>query len=146
MNSLLVAVDFSEVTDRVIDRAEQIARAFSSPMRLVHIAEPEPDFVGYEAGPDSVRGQVADELRDERRKLETLAEGPRGRGIDVKALCVQGATVEKILEEAGRAGADLIVMGSHGRSGLSRAVMGSVSEGVLRKADCPVMIVPARRG
>ncbi len=145
MRSLLVAVDFSEVTDRVVDHAEQIARAFSSHLRLVHIAEPDPDFVGYEAGPDSVRGQVADELRGERRNLEALGDALRGRGVDVKVLCIQGATVEKILEEAGRAEADLIVMGSHGRSGLSRALMGSVSEGVLRKADCPVLIVPGRR-
>jgi nucleotide-binding universal stress UspA family protein len=145
MKSLLVAIDFSEVTDRVVEQAARLAQAFSSRVRLVHIAEPDPDFVGYEAGPESVRGQVASELRDEHRKVQELADGLRGHGIDVMALSIQGATVEKILEEAHRADADLIVMGSHGRGGLSRVVMGSVSEGVLRKAACPVLIVPARR-
>jgi len=71
-----------------------------------------------------------------------LAEGVRRKGIEAKALLVQGPAVETILEQAAKARADLIVAGSHGR--LYTALVGSVSEGILRKASCPLPLVPAR--
>ena len=106
---------------------------------------PEPDFVGYEAGPQTVRDQVASELRDECRRAQQLAEKLRRSGLDVTALCPQGATVKTILREAEKLDVDLIVMGSHGHGAVYRTLLGSVSKGVLHKATCPVVIVPAEQ-
>lgn len=144
MQHVLAAVDFSEVSERVIEQAALLAEAFSADVSLVHVAAPDPEFVGYEAGPESVREARARELRGEHRELQAMAEGLRQRGLEAKALLIQGPTVEKLVEEIGRLQADVVVMGSHGRRALMRALLGSVSEGVIRHAACPVLVVPAR--
>lgn len=145
MHSLLVAVDFSPVTDRVIDAAVAVARAFDSDVHLLHVAPPDPEFVGYDAGPESERQAVAGKLREEHRQLQALEDAPWPDRDRVSALLIQGPTVEKILEQRDRLRADLVVMGSHGHGALVSLLVGSVTEGVLRRAVCPVLVVPIRR-
>lgn len=145
MRKLLAAVDFSDVTDQVVEQAAALAEAFSAELTLLHVAAPDPDFVGYEAGPDTVRDTRAGELRGEHRKLQEIADSLRERSIPTKALLIQGPTIEKILDEAEKTGAGTIVIGSHGHGALHRVLLGSVSEGVVRGAACPVHVVPARR-
>lgn len=142
MKTILVPIDFSEITERVIRLAAEIGQGVGATICLLHVAEPEPDFVGLEVGPQHVRDQKASELRSEHREIQERVSALRADGLEAHALLVQGATVEKILAEAHRLGAGLIVMGSHGRGGLRRALVGSVSEGVLHRAPCPVLIVP----
>jgi nucleotide-binding universal stress UspA family protein len=144
IENIVVAVDFSEVSGRVLEQAELLARALGARLWLVHVAAPEPAFVGYEPGPQTVRDSVASHIHEHHHQLQEQADALRARGIEATALHVQGPTVEKILSEAGKLGAELIVVGSHGRGALYRALLGSVSEGVLRGARCPVHIVPAR--
>jgi nucleotide-binding universal stress UspA family protein len=144
VENILVALDFSEVTVEVIKHASQLGRALSAKLWLVHAGEPEPAFIGYESGPQTVRDAVAGDLREDHRRTQQVAEKLRRSGLEATALCPQGSTVETILREAEKLHADLIVMGSHGRGAVYRALLGSVSEGVLRKAACPVLIVPAR--
>ena len=145
MRNLLAAVDFSAVSEAVIEQAASLAQAFSGELTLVHVAAPDPDFVGYAAGPQTVRDDRAREIRAEHRELEAIARDLRDRGITVRALLIQGPTVEQILTEGKRIQADAIVIGSHGHSALYRALLGSVSEGVVRAARCPVLVVPAAR-
>ena len=103
-------------------------------------------LTAVESNDTFVRDTRAGELREEHRKLQELANGLRERGIATKALLIQGRTVEKILDEAARSGAETIVIGSHGHGALHRVLLGSVSEGVVRSAACPVHVVPASRG
>ena len=141
--SLLVALDFSSVID---DQLEIVGR-LAAPDReifLLHVAEPDPSFVGYEAGPDEVRLQVADEFHREHEMIQSLAGRLRDKGHQVTALLVQGPTIETILGEAERLGAEVIVVGSHGRGKLFDLVVGSVSAGVIRKSPVPVLVVPTR--
>lgn len=145
MTSLLVAVDFSDETPRVLETAAGLARSLGAQLRLLHVAAPDPDFVGFDVDSPELRDTHAKAYRDEHRQLQALAEELRGRGLEAKALLIQGATVEKILEEAARSEADLVVLGSHGHGALHRALLGSTSEGVVRGSDRPVLIVPARR-
>ena len=107
------------------------------------MAAPDPDFVGFSAGPAEVRDAIAHALREEQRELEALAERASQTGVEVEPLMIQGPTVEAIVSKAGDLDADIIVLGSHGHGALMRALLGSVSEGVLRKAGRPVLIVPA---
>lgn len=145
MRCILVPIDLSSVTERVVEHATELARAFSSKLCLLHVAAPDPAFVGWDPGPDVVRHQRATDLRDEHRQVQDLAERLRTGGIDAQALLIQGPTVEAILERAEKLEADLIVVGSHGHGALYRALLGSISEGVVRKSKCPVLIVPAGR-
>ena len=142
---LLVAVDFSETTELVLRVAKRLASSLDASVWLVHAADPEPDFVGYDAGPDVVRTQVAKELRDEHRQLQALAEELRQTGVDVTATLARGPTVETLLAEAEKQGADMIVVGSHGRGMVGEILLGSVSKGLIRAGQCPVTVVPAIR-
>ena len=144
MKNILVPIDFSDITEGVVEEARTLCEALGAKLWLVHVAAPDPDFVGYDGGPQSVRDSVAHHLRDEHRDLQEKAETLRSGGLDAVALLIQGPTVDTILSEAKRLGADMIVMGSHGHGALHRALLGSVSEGVLHKATCPLTIVPGR--
>jgi nucleotide-binding universal stress UspA family protein len=146
MKRILVALDFSEVTEKLLAQACSLASAFEAELRFLHVAAPNPAFVGYEAGPQAVREQRAELLRREHRLLQDLAERARRRGIDAKAVLVQGPTVQTILEQAEKSEAELIVLGSHGHGMLYTALLGSVSEGVVRDARSPILLVPARDG
>ena len=75
------------------------------------------------------------------RQLAPWKERPAAQGLTVKTAVITGRPAQSIIEHAGSAGCDLIVMATHGRTGLSHAVMGSVAERVLRKAPCPVLTV-----
>jgi nucleotide-binding universal stress UspA family protein len=145
VQNILVPIDFSEVSKDVLAHASALAQAFPASLTLVHVAAPDPDFVGYEVGPKHVREYRADELRTEHRELQASADALRDQGIDVKALLIQGPTVEMVLKEAKKLGADAIIIGSHGHGAVHRLLLGSVSEGVLRGAECPVLVVPAKR-
>lgn len=140
MKTILVPVDFSDATPRVLAAARQLAEAFGSRIVLLHVAEPEPEFVGFDAGPVSVRTAVAGDFRHEHQQLEALKKS--FAGLDALALQVQGPTVEMILCECAEQGAGLIVMGSHGHGALYHLLAGSATTGVLKGAACPVLIVP----
>jgi nucleotide-binding universal stress UspA family protein len=142
MQTLLVTIDFSEITALLLKQAEQIALKFHSKVYLLHIAEPEPDFIGYQTGPQTRRDHVAEHLREEHQKLQKLAEQLRSKEIDTTALLVQGATVEKILQEAKKLKITLILMGSHHYNPLKKLFHSSISQAVLEKAVCPVFVIP----
>ena len=143
MKTILVPVDFSDTTPGLLETAKKLATAFGSRVILLHVSEPEPDFVGFEPGPMAVRQTVARDLKAEHQKVEALKAGC---GLpDVLALHIQGPAIEKILDEAAAQNADLIVMGSHGHGALYELLVGSVTTGVLKDARCPVVVVPVRR-
>jgi nucleotide-binding universal stress UspA family protein len=139
---ILIAIDLSPASGKVLDTARAHARHAAAETWLLFIAEPDPDFVGYEAGPQVVRDQVAHKFREEHEKLHEHAEAFRAAGIKTTALVVQGPTSETILKEGKKLGAELIVIGSHGHGALRQMLVGSVSEGVIRGATCPILVVP----
>jgi len=145
IQTILVPVDFSDATDKVIQAAQTIALAFKSRVVLLHIVEPEPDFVGFEPGPVSVRKSVAKEFHAEHAHLEESKQKLVAAGVDVIALQIQGPTIEKILHEGVQQNADMIVLGSHGHGSLHHLLTGSVAAGVLKDSVCPVLIVPVKK-
>ena len=144
MKNILVAIDFSDVTQQVVTQGMLLARAFACRLWLIHVAAPDPDFVGYSTGPQFRRDLRAETLRDEHKYLQDQADELRKQGIDVTTLLIQGETIETILQEALKLRADIIVIGSHGHGALYKTFVGSVSEGIIRRASCPVTIVPVQ--
>lgn len=142
MKTILAAIDFSDASERVTSVATELTKALGGVLHLLHVEPPDPDFVGYDPGPQHVRDQVARSMAEDRRGLVQLRDDLQAEGIEVHALAVQGPTVQKIVEEAKRLGADLIVAGTHGHGALHDLVLGSVSDGLVRKAPCPVLVVP----
>lgn len=143
MKNILVSTDFSEVQRQLLDMAAALAKGAGAKVWLIHVAAPDPDFVGFSVGPTYIREQRADILRQEHQDLQAQAESLRARGLDAEALLVQGPTTDTLLEMARKVDADMIIMGSHGRSALFRAFVGSVSEQVLKESRVPVLIVPS---
>lgn len=143
--NILVSLDISESSDKVVAEATQLAKAMSAKLYLLHVAEPEPDFIGYGVGPQTVRDSVSEEFHKEHAHIQELAESLRLKGLDAKGLLVQGSTVETILKQADKLEAQMIVMGSHGRGAIYKMLVGSVSQGVLHGAKCPVLVVPTHK-
>ena len=143
MKNILVPVDFSDVTTAVVETARKLAAAFQGRLVILNVAEPEPDFVGFEAGPPAVRIATARDFKVERQRLDDIKARLVTTGCDVTALHIQGPIVDKILHEAGEQQADLIVMGSHGHGAFYDLLVGSVTHGVIKEARCPVVVVPA---
>jgi len=141
MKTIVVPIDFSDVTEKVIDTAASLAAAFGSRVILLHVADPEPDFVGYDPGPLSVRVAVAADIHGDIKRLD--AYKPKFGGADVLTLHAQGPSPDEIITIARDHGADLIVMGSHGHGALFHLLTGSVTTAVLKHAPCPVLIVPS---
>lgn len=139
---ILVCIDLSESAEKIMKKAVQIATGLSAKIWLVHVAEPEPDFVGFDVGPQSVRDSLSKLFHEEHRQLQEIATQLRNQGLDTTALLLQGATVETILKEASKLEADMIIVGSHGHGAMYQLLVGSVSEGVLQNSKCPVLVVP----
>src|SRR5689334_11099371 len=108
---VLACVDLSASSQSVVACARGLALPHGK-LVILHVAAPEPDFVGYKAGPEVVRTEVAKDLREAHRAVQRLADDVRDEGIDVTPLTVQGAIGERILEHAGRLQADFVVVAS----------------------------------
>ena len=139
VRKIIVPLDFSSSSQSTIDYASMIAERFAATLILVHVIE-------------SLPYSITDtfQIVEHRRALETLAssllrnlsDDLRARNLDVKTRLVWGNPSREILVKARREKADLIVMGTHGRSGLPHMVMGSVAEKTVRLARIPVLTVP----
>jgi nucleotide-binding universal stress UspA family protein len=143
MTCVLSCVDFSDVSDRVIEASAKLSQALGIELVVLHVAAPEPDFVGYGVGPQTVRDQVAGHLREHHRALDARVSALVAAGVQARALMVQGVTAAGILQHAVRLPAELVVLGSHGHSKLRELLLGSVTQEVLRHATVPVVVVPA---
>jgi nucleotide-binding universal stress UspA family protein len=139
---ILCPTDLSEIAPRAFEHALAIARAHKAEVELAHVNEPLlPGPAGPAAYPPwavldpAVRGRL-------QKALETLAAPAGPLGVSVRFGVYEGRIVQEILDRARSWPADLLVMGTHGRGGFERWMLGSVTEKVLRKAPCPVLTVP----
>jgi nucleotide-binding universal stress UspA family protein len=139
--AILVPVDFSPPSIEALHVAADLARRYSAQVTLVYVYEPLGRFV-----PDSYlfwnAEQVSTLLTHMKEDLESQRQLFEGIGAtQVRTLVLQGVPADEIVAHARSLGADLIVMGTHGRTGLLHALMGSVAERVLRTAPCAVLAV-----
>ncbi|GGG42382.1 universal stress protein [Bizionia arctica] len=142
MKNILVTIDFTSGDQELIDKAFLFAEKFHSKIWLIHIAAPDPDFVGYEVGPQYIRDDRATELRKEHKILQDHANSLGVKGFEAEGLLVQGATIEMILEESKKLQIDLIISGHHDHGFFYNAFTGSVSGNLIKKSKIPVLIVP----
>jgi nucleotide-binding universal stress UspA family protein len=140
---ILCPIDFSDFSRRAFDHAVAIARWYESTITVLHVSA-SPSIVAYATGPAPVPTAVL--TRDDRDRLLTsmkqFADAEAGSLVPLEFALSEGSAATEILAGATSTKADLIVMGTHGRSGFERLVLGSVAEKVLRKAACPVLSVP----
>lgn len=138
---ILCPTDFSEFSDKAYDYAESLAQHYGSKLYLEHVVQPLPSAYPYYAFPDSVHEVFWHLRKHAERRLQNFIEAHARDGIQVEGVVQEAGIAESILGFAEKQTVDLIVMGTHGRRGADRLLLGSVTEKVLRKACCPVLAV-----
>lgn len=138
---ILVPLDFSPSANQAVQFAIDLARRYEAALDLVYVYQ----SVAY-ALPEGyvliTPDQLAEVLRTFEQQLAAAKEEAQKAGVaKVETALLQGYPINEILHRAEERKADLIVMGTHGRSGIKRLVLGSVAENVLRGSSCPVLVV-----
>lgn len=143
--TLLVPYDFSAHARAALFTATDLARRLAADLHLVHVVHVPSVAYAHYAGATAPPPVQIDEVRESALEaLRGVARGVEGLSGKVEAHVVAGGTVDAALCEASeQLGADLIVMGTHGRTGLAHVFLGSVAERTLRRAPCPVLGVRA---
>jgi len=139
---IVCPVDFSEYSGRAYDYAYSLARHYGAKLLVEHVVQPLQAAYPYYAFPEATLQDTWTHLTSDAEKgLQQLVKTHTRNGLQSECVIRQGFPWEAILSFAEERSADLIVMGTHGRRGLDRLTMGSVTERVLRKAHCPVLAV-----
>jgi len=145
MRHILFASDFSKASRKAFDTAVTTAKRTHAGLSIVHVVKP---FVPY---PDQYLDQETWETIDKQshewaqRHLDTLAAKATRAGVRANVVLADGAPAQEIPRLARRLHSDLLVMGTHGRTGLAKAFLGSVASQVIATATCPVMTVRGPR-
>ncbi len=135
---MIVPVDFSDCSLDALEYGTQLAKDFGAALTLLHVLEP----VAYD---DDRMLAKQDRLKDEiDSQLESYTSAIQSAGVSVREIIRGGIPADTILECGRSSGCDLIVMGTHGRRGISHLMRGSVAESVLRRSPCPVLVVKDR--
>jgi nucleotide-binding universal stress UspA family protein len=143
IRQILCPIDFSGHSRRALDHAIAIARWYEAKVTALYVFSPAP-VAAFGPGPVVFEPIVLTALDRDQLLADTkaFAEAEGAPGITIDVAVREGNTAGEILEQAASMNADLLVIGTHGRSGVERLVLGSVAEKVLRKATCPVLTVP----
>lgn len=136
---ILVPHDFSETAERALGFALDLGQRLGARLSLLHAYE----IVAYGfAEAPSMSEELAEQIESAARSaLEAVQARARRSGLDVTAVLRRGSPWREIVAFAKESKADLVVMGTHGRRGLSRLLLGSVAERVIRTSPCPVLTV-----
>jgi len=140
---ILVPIDFSETAERALDYAVALAAKLDARIQVINIIGI-PAFGIPELGVALTSTMMDSMVRGNQAALERLVENHRGAVPFDEVMLRSGDARDLILQAAEEVHADLIVMGTHGRRGVSRVLLGSVAEAVVRAAPCPVLTVRAK--
>lgn len=143
--NILVPTDLSEAAEEALDYACELANRLGATIHLLNVIGI-PALGVPELGVALTSTMIDSLIADNQRALDGLADSRRGRAQIGEVLLRTGDARDMIDQAAEEIGADLIVMGTHGRRGVSRALLGSVAETVVRTAPCPVLTIRARHG
>jgi len=143
MKRILAALDFSELTPQVVEQAKLLTKIFDAQLCLMHADYLLP-FLGAHQY-DQHLALEAYESQKERNKqeLQELKNELARAGIEAEIILHEGDVDESIIEEAQKFRADLIILGSHKHSKLYHLFFGNISENIIQKATCPVMVIPS---
>jgi len=143
IKTILCPTDFSECSAAALGAAIELGKRLGARLQLVHVFQL-PQYVGWEEGMAMVAASASflDELRKQaEQQLQKQLESVKQAGVAAEAVLVDGVPFQQVIERSEKA--DLVVMGTHGRTGLPRLMLGSVAERVVRLSKCPVLTVPA---
>jgi len=150
MKRIVAALDFSNATPAVLKTAASLVKAYGSELYLLHVLEPEPTYTAYGFTPDEF--PAIHTFQEEARKraltkLEEMAEDLRkeiGDGTaTVKIELAEGSPLQSLIAFMKEVDANMVIVGSHGHGVFVSLLLGSVADGIVRKAIIPTLVVPA---
>jgi nucleotide-binding universal stress UspA family protein len=136
---ILVATDFSEGSDEALEQAILVAKPSAAEIEILHVIELVEEFPFGTPYFDADFGTLYASVD---RRLSERGDRVVAAGLRATTKIAEGNAVTEITQRGRAMGADLIVVGTHGRTGLAHAMLGSVAERVVRRASCPVLTVP----
>ena len=138
---ILFPTDFSPTSESALRWATSLARDTGARLLIVHVEEPSTPYMGGEFAIPESPGPAQRELAKLLALVVPCDQGSDDEGVPYEHRLLLGDPAPEVVKLAKDENVDLIVMGTHGRTGLSRLLMGSVAEHVVRRADCPVLTV-----
>ena len=155
MKKILVPIDFSDVTELVIENAKLLAKSFDAELKIIHVVDPIPQNTGVmqeSAGGiivvpiscEVLRNELASELKSEHKKMLEIKQQLSNEKIKVEAFLLKGNVSEGVLSQIEEYSPDMIVMGSHGHGYIVKTLLGSIAVYVLKHVKCPVIIIPSK--
>ena len=145
MKRIVAALDFSDSTPGVLETAVGLAGAYEAELHLLHVLEPEPTYTAYGFTPDEF--PAIHTFQEEARKRAKLKLDELAAGVPDALLAGaelgEGSPLQALVEFVKEKDADLVVLGSHGHGVVASLLIGSVAEGMVRKALIPTLVVPA---
>jgi nucleotide-binding universal stress UspA family protein len=140
LRNILCPTDFSDFSQRALAHAATLARWYEARLTVLYVSSLAPAVAGF---PPLVSPITLEPLTRERllEELKGFAEPATAGGVKTELVVREGPAAAQIVEQARTGAADLVVMGTHGRGGFERLMLGSVAEKVLRQAPCPVLTV-----
>lgn len=145
MKMILAPVDFSDVTASVVDQAARLAKMSNGYVVLLHVVRPIQAALGYEMDSDRLTELTDSMERAAGRELGRVKAALQRRGVSTQGIQLTGSPGELIMEQAAKLRAAYIVMGSHGHTALYDLIIGSTTSTAIKRASCPVVIVPRPR-
>jgi nucleotide-binding universal stress UspA family protein len=140
LDNIVVATDFSDIADHALDEALDLAKRLGAKITLVHSFEI--PVYGFPDGILVASADVSAQLQaSSQKQLTKTIDARKDRGVPITPVLRMGSPWEEVATVAAEVGAGLIVVGTHGRRGLSRALLGSVAERLLRTSALPVLVI-----
>jgi len=140
-DKILTAIDFSENSDYAFDYALTLAKQFNAELTVMHVINEPVDLRGFYV-PHISFEQLEKEIEEGAVKMmENFCQTRLGAFTTYKTAIVTGIPYEEVIKKAEEVGASLIVLGTHGRTGLDHLIFGSTAERIVRSASCPVLTI-----
>ena len=144
MKSILHPSDFSKASRPALKKAIELAKTMRGSLHLLHVMAPVPILGDGYISPKTYDELLISASESARRQMERLVKTARTAGVKATSTIVQGVPADSIVRAARAKHADVIVMGTHGRTGFSRFLLGSVASRVVATSPCPVLTVRGR--
>lgn len=140
IKKILCALDLSQHSALVAEYAVALAKAFDAEVLAVYAAPALTQYVGFHVPPSSIENFVGEIVAGAEQTMQEFVAA-NFQGVKAEGKVVNGYAAEEILNMAENVGADLLVMGTHGRKGIDRILFGSVAEKIVKSSPIPVMTV-----
>jgi nucleotide-binding universal stress UspA family protein len=142
LQPIVFATDFSPASEPALRKAIEMARKEGAELIVAHVYAPPASLSHSGVADDLVEAEIEDKVRkDVEKQLEPVLARARAEGLRVRGEILAGHVAKRLAETAAKNGASMVVIGTHGRTGIKKLVMGSIAGQVVATAPCPVLTV-----